>query len=97
MAINQEKLEYILHHFDYYTENLVWDVIHDNPDDPEYSAVTATNCIKSFIEVRQGMGEELPYSTVEEYLRIKGASDEECLLFEESRAKEAVSYIGEQY
>ena len=97
MSVNREKLEYILWHFAMDTDALIWDVLDDDPNDPAYSAVTATNRIKCYIELCQEMGKKLPCSTVEEYLQLVGLSEEECRLFEESRAKEAVYYIGEQY
>ena len=97
MATNQEKLKYVLHHFGYSMEALVWNVLENNPDDPHYSAVTATNYIKCYIELCEELGESLSYSDVEGYLRFIGLSEEECRLFEESRAKESVYYIGKQF
>ena len=97
MSVNREKLEYILWHFEMDTDALIWDVLADDPKNPTYSAVTATNRIKCYIELCQEIGKELTYSNVDGYLRALGLSDEERLLFEESRAKEAVYYIGEQY
>ena len=95
--MDKNKLKYVLHHFDYSIEELVWNVLENDPDDPHYSAVTATNCIKCYIELCEELGENLSYSDVEGYLRCIGLSEEECRLFEESRIKESVYYIGEQF
>ena len=97
MAMNQEKREYILHHLDCYIDELIWEVLGNDPKDPHYSAVTATNCIKCYIELCEEWGENLPYSDVEGYLRRAGLTEEECCRFEESRAEESVDYIGEQF
>ena len=60
MAINQEKKQYILRHLDHYIDELVWNVLGNDPEDPHYSAVTATNCIKCYIELCGELGENPP-------------------------------------
>ena len=78
MAINQEKKQYILRHLDHYIDELVWNVLGNDPEDPHYSAVTATNCIKCYIELCGELGENPPYSNVEGYLRAS-AKNFSCL------------------
>ena len=97
MAMNQVKRQYILHHFDCYIDELVGNVLGNDPEDPHYSAVAATNCIKCYIELCEEWGENLSYSDVEGYLRHAGLTEEECRRFEESRAEESLIYIGEQF
>lgn len=81
---------------DFELERNIWDVIYDSEEDPEYSAVTTTNMIKCYIDVLKCLGEDVPYSTVKEYIRYKdGYTEEEYNIFEEKRKKEAEYYIGE--
>ena len=86
-----------MRHLDHYIDELVWNVLGNDPEDPHYSAVTATNCIKCYIELCGELGENPPYSNVEGYLRHAGLTEGECCRFEESRAEESVYYIGEQF
>ncbi len=97
MAMDSEKMAYLLRYFDNSLEEFVANVLANDPVDPHYSAVTATNCIKCYIEWRHEIGEPLPYSNIEEYFRWIGYSEEEYRLFESSRAEESEHYIGVQY
>ena len=97
MCIDQDKLTYVLWHFAMDTDSLIWNVLADDPNDPHYSAVTASNRIKCYIELCQNIGRELSYSDVDGYLVALGLSEEERCQFEEIRVKESAYYVGEQY
>ena len=87
MGINEEKLKYMLHHQAYDIEWLVENVLNDSEEDPHYSAVTATNLIKCYIEIMGQIGEQLPYEDVKGFITSIGFSPKEYLLFEEKRKK----------
>lgn len=92
-----EKLTYLLQHLEGYIENVVYEVLADSEEDPQYSAVTTTNLIKCHIEVEEALGHQLPYHSVEEYLRFNCFTSEEVEAFEQKRQHEAVYYRGKQY
>ena len=97
MAIDYEKLKYLLHIQRFDIELLVENVIEDSEDDPHYSAVTASNLIKCYIEIMKELGENLSYIDVEGFIKNIGFSGKEYLLFENKRKKEAEYYCGIQY
>ena len=93
---HEEQLSYLLYHTDYYIENLLWRVLEDSEQDPQYSAITTRNLIQCYIDVHSTMGEALPYSTVEEYLD-QVLTDEEKTLFKNKYETEIQYYIGKVY
>lgn len=97
MDINFEKLKYLLYSQRYDIESLIENVLEDSEDDPHFSAVTATNLIKCYIDIMEQIGEKLPYSNIKEFFRHIGFSEQEYLSFEEKRKKEAEYYRGVQY
>ena len=97
MAIDYEKLKYMLRIHSIDIELLIENVIEDSDDDPHYSAVTATNLVKCYIEIMEELGEKLPYTNVEGFVRNIGFSEQEYLLFEMKRKKESEFYRGVQY
>ena len=96
-TIDREKLIYLLNHLDWYIENCVYDVLSDSVEDPEYSAVTTTNLIKCYIDIASSLQLDIPYHTVNEYLKEKCFTPEQIKQFTESRDRESVYYIGRQY
>ena len=56
MAIDYEKLKYMLRIHSIDIELLIENVIEDSDDDPHYSAVTATNLVKCYIEIMEELG-----------------------------------------
>ena len=92
----KEKLVYLFNHLYYYTEDLLWKVLEDSEQDPQYSAITTRNLIQCYIDVHSTMGEALPYSTVEEYLD-QVLTDEEKTLFKNKYETEIQYYIGKVY
>lgn len=97
MAIDYEKLKYMLHIQRFDIELLIENVLNDSDNDPHYSAVTATNLVKCYIEIMHELGENLPYHDVKDFIKNIGFSEQEYLLFEEKRKKEALYYRGVQY
>lgn len=95
--VPMEKLMFLLQHLEGYIEDAVYEVLADSEEDPQYSAVTATNLIKCHIEVEEALGHELHYHNVEEYLRFHCLTEEEMQMFEEKRQHESAYYIGKQY
>lgn len=97
MDSNFEKsLGYLLWHMGFEIDRYICNVIDDSEEDPEYSAVTTSNMIKCYIDVLKCLGEDVPYSTVKEYIRHKDwYTEEEYNIFEEKRKKEAEYYRGE--
>lgn len=93
---HKEKLAYLLNHTCFYMEDLLWRVLEDSEQDPQYSAVTTRNLIQCYIDVRSAMGEPLPYSTVEEYLD-QLLSEEEKASFQNKYETEIRYYIGKVY
>lgn len=97
MAIDCEKLKYMLHIQSLDIELLIENVIEDSEEDPHYSAVTATNLVKCYIEIMEELGEKLPYTDVEGFVKTIGFSNDDYLLFEKKRKKESEYYRGIQY
>lgn len=97
MAIDCEKLKYMLHIQSLDIELLIENVIEDSEEDPHYSAVTAANLVKCYIEIMEELGEKLPYTNVEGFVKAIGFSNDDYLLFEKKRKKESEYYRGIQY
>lgn len=97
MAIDNEKLKYMLHIQRFDIELLIENVLEDSEVDPHYSAVTATNLVKCYIEIMKELGEKLPYTDVEGFIKHNGFSEQEYLVFEKKRQKESEYYRGVQY
>ena len=97
MAIDYEKLKYLLHIQVFDIELLIENVMEDSDEDPHYSAVTATNLVKCYIETMKELGENLSYSDVEGFVKNIGYYHEDYLVFEKKRKKEAEYYRGVQY
>lgn len=94
----KEKLLYLLRFTDYYIENLVYDVLDDSEEDPHYSAVTATNLIRCYIDVMGCFDSELPYKDVDDYLKDNCClSSKELKKFKASMEKEKTYYVGKIY
>ena len=72
----------MLQHLEGYIENVVYEVLADSEEDPQYSAVTVTNLIKCHIEVEEALDRQLPYHNVEEYLRDLCLTEEEMQVLE---------------
>ena len=97
VLMNKEILMKVLNAFLIQTTELAEQVINDSEDDPQYSAVTATNHIKWYLEIMNELGEEPYFSNVEEFFTKAGYPLEAYKIFEAKRKKESEYYIGEQF
>lgn len=97
MAIDIEKIHYFLRMMYPTMEMYVDQVLNDSETDPEYSAVTASNVIKCYIQIMTDLGEAPSFDSVESFFELNGYTDEEYQRFEECRRKESQYYIGTQY
>ena len=97
MAIDTEKIKYFLAMMYPTMEMYVEQVLNDSKTDPEYSAVTASNVIKCYIQIMTDLGEPPSFDSVEAFFKLNGYTDEEYQWFEEWRKKESQYYIGVQY
>lgn len=97
MVIDEEKLIYLLKFTDHYIDLLVDNVLNDSIEDPEYSAVTATNLIKCIIKTYKDIGKKLPYCDVKGYLLYNLYTERQYDIFEEKRKNESTYYIGKQF
>lgn len=97
ISLDDKAILYIMHHFDFWLSSLIAQVIDDSDDDPKFSAVTASNCIKSYIHVMNDLKQPISYQTVKEYILQDGFSESEYETFERKRKIESKYYIGEQF
>lgn len=95
--MDKEKLLYLLSFFDEDMEIFIYEVLNDSKEDPHFSAVSATNRIKCYIQILSELGEELPYSNVREYMLFNAFTEDEYNAFEKRRKEESEYYIGVQY
>lgn len=65
-----EKLLYLLNFMEDYIDQLVYKVMTDSQTDSHYSAVTATNLIKCYIQVMNQFNKEIPYTDIRGYFKI---------------------------
>lgn len=93
-----EKVEYLMHTA-VYDEilQLVDNVLSDSEADPEFSAVTANNQIKIYIDIMKELGKPCPYDDVKGYFKFEAYTEEEYQIFENKRIKESSYYIGKQF
>ena len=92
-----EKITYLLDYLDFYMVSAVQDVLNDSIDNPKHSAVTTTNLIKCYIDVKKALDQEISFSSVSEYLQFNCFTHSEIFEFEQRRLLEANYYIGKQY
>ena len=98
MIISAEKeLVYLLKFMDEYIEQMLYEVLNDSEEDPEYSAVAASNLIKCYSKVRFDIGLQNCDIDVRDYMSGRCFSLDEIESFEQKREKEAKYYRGEQF
>lgn len=90
--IENKEVAKVLNWAEEYLIRLVNNVLSDNINDPEYSAIICNNQIVLLIRLKQEYNGK--YQKVEEYLKDKGYSEEDIKKFIESRDKEAKEYGG---
>ena len=97
MKLNIEKLQYICAFMEDWICQTIDNVLNDSVEDPHYSAVTATNLIKCYIEISEQLDKKLPYNDVRSFFKSNAYTEAEWILFENHREKELTYYIGIQY
>ena len=97
MVIDVEKLKYFINVMYPEIERFVDQVLNDSETEPEYSAVTASNIIKCYIQITTQLGNAPSFNSVETFFETNGYSKEEYERFEKSRINESKYYIGTQY
>lgn len=93
----QEKTIYLLKYMDDYIESLIYKVLEDSDGDPQYSAVTASNLLKCYIDVMSGNNCRLPYQNMKEYFDFHLLTEEEYALFLRKFDIEKAYYVGKIY
>ena len=92
-----EELYYLVRFMDDYIEQMLYSVLADSEEDPEYSAVTLFNLVKCYIKVSQDLGIHTDYSTASEYLRAQCLDETDIEILERKRQKESSYYHGVQF
>ena len=95
MEINKKELEYLLHHVDFYLDDLIQNVLNNDKDDPHYSAVIANNILKCYIDVAAQTGNPTKYTDIKSYFRINQYEDSEYEDFMRQMEEEKKIFVGE--
>jgi len=95
--INKKALDYILSTIQFVIEKNIWNALEDSEEDPQISAVTTTNLIKCWLELKENIGESIGVNTLKEYFDYDSFRDEDYEIFEKKRKKESEYYHGEQF
>lgn len=95
--INKKALDYILWSVQFEIEENIWKVLEDSEEDPQISAVTTTNLIKCWLELKDNISEPTGVNTLQEYFDYVSLPDEDYEIFERKRKKESEYYNGEQF
>ncbi|MBQ6118286.1 MAG: hypothetical protein IJK98_03555 [Clostridia bacterium] len=90
----QEKKDYLLKYMAYYIDDYFEQLLNDSKTQPEYSAVTATNLLRCYIDVVKSYGKECPYDDLKSYFVYHSFSKKDYLEFEHHRKKETRYYRG---
>ena len=93
-AMNHEKLIYLMGHLAHFIEQYVYDVLEDSDEDPQYSAVTAANLIRCYIDVMTQMGSAPDVSDIRSWFEGNLLSGEEFDRFCKKVSEEKESYCG---
>lgn len=96
-STNIDKIKFLLETVKEEIVILIKNVVNDSETDPHYSAVTASNKIKCYIDVMNELCEKLPFEDVVGFLEFNGFTKEEQTLFDRHRKTESEYYIGKRY
>ena len=96
-STNIDKIKFLLETVKAEIFILIKNVVNDSKTDPHYSAVTASNKIKCYIDVMNEFCEKLPFEDVVGFLESGGFTKEEQALFDRHRKTESEYYIGKRY
>ena len=97
MEFDKKKLLYILEFFNYYTSELIDEVMDDSEEDPHFSAVAATNHIKCYIHMMKALGEHIYPNSVKDYILGCNYTEADYKKFKKNREKESNYYGGIQF
>jgi len=97
LNINRKALDYILWTTQFVIEDNICSVIDDSEEDPHHSAVTTTNLIKCWLELKENIGEATGVKTLKEYFVYDRLPDEYYGIFEKKRKRESEYYRSEQF
>ena len=92
-----EKENYLLQYLDFCIEKNVYEILADSVEDPQFSAVTANNLIKCYLDVTGAENGDVGASGVEAYLADRCFTPEEIKIFQHKVKEESKYYIGKQY
>ena len=92
-STNIDKIKFLLETVKAEIVILIKNVVNDSETDPHYSAVTASNRIRCYIDVMNSLGEKLPFEDVIGFLEFNGFTKEEQALFARHRKTESGYYI----
>lgn len=95
--LNYKMLDYVLRDTDFNLPVYIQEVLDDNLDKPDHSAVYVSNMIKCYINLMKQMGNQLPYQDVKGYIKYNDFNENEYERFEKIRKKESEYYKGEQF
>lgn len=95
---NNKYMRYLLDFFREDTFSLLEEVLDDNEEEPEYSAITTINRFWAYIQCEKQIDQSFPFNCVADFLRNKSCCSEEdiALLFKKARI-EASIYHGVIY
>lgn len=93
----EDELDFLLKHTEGEICRLIVKVLNNDPNDPHYSAVYATNQIKCYILISKHLGKSLSYNNVFDFFITHGFSQKQYINFEISRKEESIIYRGTQY
>ena len=96
-STNIDKIKFLLETVKAEIVILIKNVVNDSETDPHYSAVTASNKIKCYIDVMNELCEKPPFEDVVGFLESNGFTKEEQALFDRHRKTESEYYIGKRY
>lgn len=95
--MDKQMLNYILRDINFNLPIYIQEVLDDEEDTPDHSAVYVCNMIKCYIKLMNQAGNKLPYNDVKGYIIYNDFNEQEYEQFENIRKNESFYYKGEQF
>ena len=95
--LDYEMLNYILRDLNFNLLKYIQDVLDDDENSPNYSAVYTRNMIKCYIKLMNQIDNQIPFKDVKSYILYNDFSEQEYNKFEKSRKRESSYYKGKQF
>lgn len=95
--MDYEALNFVLRDIDFNLQTYIQEVLDDDIDSPNYSAVYTSNMIKCYIKLMNEIGNQTPFNDVKSYILYNNFSEQEYEKFENSRKKESLYYKDKQF